>query len=368
MMFDLENFEIFQIVNLFAFIIGLLFGVIAQKNQFCFSGSIKDYILTNSTKRAASVVMAIIVSIISTYIVVNINEIDLSGAIYLKENVNYFTIILGGALFGIGMMLADGCSSRHLVKFAQGDPYSLVTLLFIAIFAYATTKGVLNDFISLFTKNEILLNFSAYIANQQINIFIIIIPLFLYLFYLTKSFKRILTLKDGFLLGLLIPIGWYITGVIGVESMERQIPLESVTFVYPTAKTLEFFTYFQVTQLSFGVSVILGVVSGAFIMSKFNKKYSFGCTANLPHSKIKYNMVGGTLMGVGGVLCIGCTVGQGLTGLSTLAFSSVLAILSIMISGFITAKYLGRKEQLPMCFVFEWDDKKENETKRNFQI
>ena len=92
-MLDLENYEIFQIVNLSAFILGLTFGAIAQKNQFCFSGSIKDYILTDSTKRAASVVMAIIVAIISTYFVININEIDLSEAIYLKENVNYVSLM-----------------------------------------------------------------------------------------------------------------------------------------------------------------------------------------------------------------------------------------------------------------------------------
>jgi len=355
-MFDLENYEIFKIVNLSAFILGLLFGAVAQKNQFCFSGSIKDYILTDSTKRAASVVMAIIVAIIATYAVSNYNEIDLSETNYLKENVNYFTIIIGGVLFGIGMMIADGCSSRHLVKFAQGDPYSLVTLVFIAIFAYATTKGALSTFISPITSNETMINISSYLGNEQLNILVIVIPLVVFLLILTKSVKRIFTLRDGVVMGLIVAIGWYITGVIGIESMERQINLSSVTFVYPSAQTLEFFSYFQVTELSFGVSVVLGVVTGAFIMSKFNRKYSFGCTSKLQHSKIKYNMIGGALMGTGGVLAIGCTVGQGLTGISTLATASVVAILSIMISGFVTAKFLGKQDKLPMCFIFEWDD------------
>ena len=367
-MFDLENYEIYEIVNISAFILGLLFGAIAQKNQFCFSGSIKDYILTNSTKRAASVVMAIIIAIVSTYFVTNMNEIDLSEAIYLRENVNYFAIILGGALFGIGMMVADGCSSRHLVKFAQGDAYSLVTLVFIGIFAFATTRGFVNEFITLFTQNETLLNISSKITNEPLNLFVVLVPLVIFLLLLTKSISRIFTLKDGMLMGLIVAAGWYITGIIGIESIEREINITSVTFVYPTAQTLEFFSFFQVTELSFGVSVILGVVSGAFIMSKFNRKYSFGCTSNLEHSKVKYNMIGGALMGVGGVLAIGCTVGQGLTGISTLAIASVLAILSIMISGFLTAKYLGKKDKLPMCFIFEWDDKKEKDSKSNFQI
>ena len=357
-MFDLENYEIYEIVNLLAFMIGLFFGIVAQKNQFCFSGSIKDYILTDSTRRAASVVMAIIIAITATYFVSDIYELDFSETNYLKENVNYFTIIFGGILFGIGMMIADGCSSRHLVKFAQGDSYSLVTLLFIAIFAYATTKGFLNEYILAITSNETLLNISSNIVNSQLNIFIVIVPLLIFLGLLTKSFKRILLLKDGVFMGLLVALAWYVTGVIGVESMEREIELASVTFVYPTAKTLELFTYYQVSELSFGISIILGVVSGAFIMSKFNKKYSFGCTSNLQRSKIKYNIIGGALMGVGGVLAIGCTVGQGLTGLSTLAFASVLAISSIMLSGFFTAKFLNKNDNLPMCFIFDWDEKK----------
>ncbi|MGK0255432.1 MAG: putative membrane protein YedE/YeeE [Arcobacteraceae bacterium] len=367
-MFNFENLEVYDIVNIAGFILGALFGIIAQKNQFCFSGSIKDYILTNSTKRAASVVMAIIVAVIATYIVANINEIDLTQSNYYKNDINYFSIILGGALFGIGMMIADGCSSRHLVKFAQGDPYSLVTILFIAIFAYATTKGFVSEYITLITKNQTLLDISSYLSNEQLNIFVVLVPLFVYLWILTKSFKRILTLKDGFLVGIIIALGWYVTGVIGFESMEKEIALSSMSFVYPTAQTLEFFIYYQVFDLSFGISIILGVLTGAFGMSKFNKKYSFGCTASLPHSKIKYNMIGGALMGVGGVLAIGCTIGEGLSGVSSLATASIIAILSIMISGYLTARYLGRRDSLPMCFIFEWNDKQEEEAKRNFQI
>jgi len=367
-MFDLENYEVFEIVNILAFAMGALFGMIAQKKQFCFSGSIKDYILMKSTKRAASVVMAMIIAVIATYFVTGFYEIDVTEANYFKEDVNYFAIILGGTLFGIGMMLADGCSSRHLVKFAQGDPYSLVTLLFIAIFAYATTRGFVSEYITVFTKNETLLNISSSIANEQVGIFFILIPLFIMLFILTRSIKRVFTLGDGVIVGLIVAFGWYVTGVIGADSMEKEIAIASMSFVYPSAQTLEFFTYYQVTDLSYGVSIILGVLCGAFTMSKFNKKYSFGCASKLQHSKIKYNMIGGAMMGVGGVLAIGCTVGQGLSGISSLAFASIIAISSIMISGYFTAVYLGKRERLPMCFLFEWNDKQEEEAKSNYQI
>ena len=359
-MFNTENYEIYELVNISAFILGLLFGIIAQKNQFCFSGSIKDYILTNSTKRAASVIMAILIAIVSTSLVSGYYNIDLTSTVYYKNEINYFAIILGGSLFGIGMILADGCSSRHLVKFAQGDSHSLITLLFIGIFAYAATKGFLNDLFNFVVSNEALISLSAKITNFQVSIYVLMIPLLIFLWLLTKNIKRIFSLKDGFLIGLIIAAGWIVTGILGGDSMEREIPLTSVTFVYPTAKTLELFTYYKLNDLSFGISVILGVVIGAFLMSKFNRRYSFGCTSNIKRNKLVNNMAGGALMGFGGVMSIGCTVGQGLTGLSTLAFASILAIASILGSGYLTALYLGKRDKLPMCFIFEWEDKKQD--------
>jgi uncharacterized protein len=187
------------------------------------------------------------------------------------------------------------------------------------------------------------------------------------LLVLVKKVKRIFSLLDGVLIGLLVSAAWFVSGYIGADSMEREIELSSITFVYPTAKTLELFTYYQVNELSFGITIICGVLLGTFLMSFANKKYSFGCTSSQTFNKVKYNMIGGALMGTGGILAIGCTVGQGLSGLSTLAFSSALAIISIFISGLITAKILNKYDKLPMCFIFEWDDEKKNKP-IDFQI
>jgi uncharacterized membrane protein YedE/YeeE len=352
-----EEYEIYKIVNILGFILGVLFGIVAQKCQFCFSGSIKDYMLTKSTKRGASVVLAMIVAIVSTSLITNFNDIDFISTNFYKENVNYFTIVLGGALFGAGMIMADGCSSRHLIKFAQGDNHSLITLIFIGIFAYAATKGLFYEPISLVTQNETLLNISSSIGNFTLSLWFIL-PLLLFILWILidKKVSRLVSLSDGIFIGLFIAVGWYITGVIGSDAMERSISTISMTFVYPTAQTLELFTQYENFNLTFGISIILGVLVGAFTMSKFNKRYSFGCTSNIKRNKLAYNMIGGAMMGVGGVLAIGCTVGQGLTGLSTLASASFVAITSIMVSGYISAIYFKRKDKLPMCFVFDWDD------------
>ena len=363
-MFELEIYEIVNILGLF---IGIAFGVIAQKNQFCFSGSIKDYILTKSTKRGASVIMAVIIAIISTTLMASYFQIDLTQSSYFKSNINYLAVIAGGLLFGTGMMIADGCSSRSLVKYGQGDSNALITLIFIAIFAYATTKGILFGILNPFINNPFLIEISSKIENFQMNIFVALAILITILLYLIKKVKRVFSLFDGVLVGLLVSISWFVTGYIGQESMEREIALAGISFVYPSAKTLELFTYYEVNELSFGVSMVCGVLAGTFIMSYFNKKYSFGCTSAQNINKVKYNMIGGALMGTGGILAIGCTVGQGLTGLSTLAFSSALAIISIFISAVITGKILNKYNKLPMCFIFEWEDEKKNKP-IDFQI
>lgn len=363
-MFDLEIYEIVNILGLF---IGIAFGIIAQKNQFCFSGSIKDYILTKSTKRGASVIMAMIIAIISTTIMANYFEIDLTKSVYFKSNINYLAIIAGGLLFGAGMMIADGCSSRSLVKYAQGDSNALITLIFIAIFAYATTKGILYGVLDPFINNSFLIEISSKVQNFQMNIFVVLAILVAILLYLIKKVRRVFSLFDGVLVGLLISVAWFVTGYIGQESMERVIDLSGISFVYPSAKALELFTYYEVNELSFGVSTVCGVLAGTFAMSFFNKKYSFGCTSNQNINKVKYNMIGGALMGTGGIMAIGCTVGQGLTGLSTLAFSSALAIISIFISAVITGNILNKYNKLPMCFIFEWDDNDKNKP-LDFQI
>ncbi|AXK48681.1 hypothetical protein CRU87_05885 [Aliarcobacter trophiarum LMG 25534] len=352
-MFDLE---VYEIVFIAFFAIAFIFGFFAQQKQFCFSGSIKDYIQIKSTRRAASVIMAMIVAIISTQLFAYIYDINLSSSSYFKSNINYFAIVFGGALFGAGMMIADGCSSRSIVKFAQGDANALVTLIFIAIFAFASTKGILFSLVNGFINNQFMIDISNYLSNFTLNIYFVLAILILILGYFTKKVKRVFTLYDGFIIGLLIGFAWFISGYIGAESFEKSVQVQALSFVFPSAKTLEFFTFFEITELSIGVCIVLGAVLGAYLSTLFNKKYSFGCTSKINFNKLKYNMIGGSMMGIGGIMAIGCTVGQGLSGISTLLFSSFLAIISIGISGFITGKILHKRDKLPMCFLFEWED------------
>lgn len=352
-MFNPDDLELYQIVNIYAFVIGLTYGVVAQKTQFCFNGSIKDFVLQRSTRRSASVLTAMLSAIASSQLLSYLYTIDFSATIYLQQNVNYLTIIAGGVLFGTGMMLADGCSSRHLVKFSQGDLHSLVTLLCIAVFAYMTAKGLFSHTIAGVQMNETLMGLSSFVPNGPIPMLLIFSLLILALWKVVPDLKNLLRCSDGVVVGALVGLSWFVTGVVGFDSFEG-LPLESLSFVYPSGRTLEYLMFFSGSTLSFSISVIFGIIAGGFVMSLFNKKYRFSCATSQNSAKLKNSMIGGALMGTGGILAMGCTIGQGLTGISTLAFSSFIAILSIGASAYVTALYLAKKEALPSCFVFEW--------------
>ena len=348
-----DELELYQIVNIFALFIGLVYGMVAQKTQFCFSGSIKDYILNKSTRRSASVITAMITAIVSSQLLSTLYAIDFTQTIYLQTDINYITIILGSVLFGVGMMMADGCSSRHLVKFSQGDLHSLVTILFISIFAYMTSKGIFSSLFSLLQDNALLISLSDFIPNKPVSIVLVLILLLIVLQRVVPKLKNLLSCVDGLTVGLLIGLSWFVTGVIGFDEFEP-MTLEALSFVFPSGKALEYLMFFSGSTLSFSISVIFGILTGGFVMSLFNKKYRFGCAAAQNDNKLKNSIIGGSLMGVGGILSMGCTIGQGLSGISTLAFSSFLAIGSIALSAYFTAKYMAKKDALPGCFTFDW--------------
>lgn len=328
----LEEIEIFKLVNIYMLSIGFILGIVAQKSKFCFSGAIKDTLLHASTKRISSIIVAMISAIIFTRILSQYFELDLSTTMYLKENLNYIAIIFGGLLFGLGMMLADGCGFRHIVKFAQGDLSSLAVLIFFVIGIYLTTQGIFSPYLSSFSKNDTLLSFAQILPNFQMNIyFILILLVSILLYFMRTQLKNMITLYDGIIIGFLVSLGWYVTGIIGSESMERTISLGSLSFVAPTENLFNTITHFQSANIKYGAFLVIGVFIGSFLLKLIAKKSTnTSCNIQANPKDLRNKIIGGILMGMGGVLTIGCTIGQGLSGLSTLSFASFVSIISIL--------------------------------------
>lgn len=354
-MFEISDELIFASLSI---LIGFIYGVIAQRKQFCFSGGIKDLILFKHTRRTASLVVAITTAILFTQAISYIYSIDLTQTRYYL-NINYLFIILGGIMFGYGMMISDGCSSRHLIKVAQGEKDSFFILLTLGLFSYITYSlfSTFNE--SIYSSKFIELTTSLHVLEIPLYL---VAPVLLYLLYLNlKKCMNFFQVLDGFAIGLLVSFVWFVTAVISQEFF-IDISIQSLSFVYPLGKIIEFVgSGFSSSYLIFSVLIVIGVLLGSFISSRFNKRYSkkFMCdnSQQNPPSLFK-KIIGGAFMGVGGILAVGCTVGQGLSGVSSLSLASFLAIISIYSSAYFTAIYMHKNNALIACFVFDFECKR----------
>ena len=147
-----------------------------------------------------------------------------------------------------------------------------------------------------------------------------------------RSFNDLLA---GISIGLIIPAGWYVTAVIGFDDFEP-VRFESHTFVAPTGNSLQYLMTYTGSTISFGVAGVAGVILGSFLYAIVTRKFRIEAFTN--SADMIRHIVGGILMGFGGVLALGCTIGQGVTGMSTLALGSLMALASIIFGSALTMK------------------------------
>ena len=345
---------IFLTISLF---IGFIYGVIAQRKQFCFSGGIKDLILFSHTRRTASLIVAIATVILFTQTFSYIYNIDLITSKYYI-NINYLFIIIGGLMFGYGMMIADGCSSRQLIKLSQGEKESFYILISLGIFAFITYKFFQLFYADIYENS--IVSYTTFESSFQIPY---ILTFVIIVFLLYKSLNKCMNIFqcwDGFSIGVLISLTWIFTSVIA-EELFLDVKAQSLSFVYPLGKITEGLISLNEDVINFGIVTVFGVLIGGFISSKFNSQYTkkqmCDNSQQNPPSLFK-KIIGGAFMGVGGILAVGCTVGQGLSGISTLSFASLLAITSIYLSAYFTAKNMKKDNALIACFIFDFEIKK----------
>jgi len=347
----MEDWSPVHTVSALAFVIGIIFGGIGNKTNFCTMGAVSDWVNMGDKNRLRAWFLAIGLAMVVSQILRRTGLIDLGEAIYLTPNFGWLGYLVGGFLFGIGMTLASGCGQRTLVRVGGGNLKSLIAMLFLGLTAYMTMRGLL----ALVRVNVIeVTNVSLTTGSQGIDSLlgaalgienaaaltwtvtgILGGGLILYSLW-SREFRRSFdNMLAGIVIGLIIPAGWYVTGVVGFDDFEP-VRLESYTFIAPTAESLQYLMTFTGATISFGVASVFGVILGSFLYAvlagKFRVEYFVGRDDMLRH------IYGGILMGFGGVLALGCTVGQGITGMSTLALGSLMALASIIFGSALTMK------------------------------
>ena len=336
------------------FVIGLVFGAVVNKTNFCTMGAISDWVNIGSKDRLRAWMLAIGIAILATQFMHAMGMIDIEAAMYLTPNFGWLGHIVGGTLFGIGMTLASGCGQRTLVRVGGGNLKSLVVLILVGLTAYMTMRGLL----ALVRVNVIeVTNINladSNIASQGIGSLIaaaagledptvpnlvvaVLLGLGLVIYaFAARSFRQGMdNILAGLSIGLIIPAGWYVTGVVGFDDFDP-VRFESYTFVAPMGESLMYLLTYTGSTISFGVAAVFGVIFGSFLYVILTGKFRLETFSD--RGDMVRHVVGGLAMGFGGVLALGCTIGQGVTGMSTLALGSLLSLVSIVFGSALTMK------------------------------
>lgn len=341
-------------VAMLSFLIGIVFGAVVNKTNFCTMGAVSDWVNMGNRDRLRAWLLAIGIAILATQAMQFKGIIDVSEAIYLTPNFGWLGYLLGGFIFGVGMTLASGCGQRTLVRVGGGNLKSLVVMILLGLTAYMTMRGLLAlvrvnavevTNINLVAKDIADQGIGTLIASavgmensEQLTRIIAALlgsGLVIYAF-LGKEFRHSFdNILAGIVIGLIIPAGWYVTGVVGFDDFEP-VRLESYTFIAPTAQGLMYLMTFTGSTISFGVAATFGVILGSFLYVIATGKFRLETFSD--RDDMIRHMLGGVFMGFGGVLALGCTIGQGVTGMSTLALGSLLALISIIFGSALTMK------------------------------
>jgi uncharacterized membrane protein YedE/YeeE len=341
-------------IALLGLLAGMVFGAVTNKTNFCTMGAISDWINIGSKDRLRAWFLAIGIAILVSQTMHATGVIDISAAINLTPNFGWLGYTLGGFLFGIGMTLASGCGQRTLVRVGGGNLKSLVVVLILGLTAYMTMRGLLALFrVSVIEETNInLANFGIAdqgmgtllaaaaglenIARVDLLVALLLGGGFVIFAFASKTFRGSFNnILAGITIGLLIPTGWYITGVIGFDDFEP-IRFESYTFIGPTGESLMYLMTFTGSEISFGIAGVFGVILGSFLYVILTGKFRVETFTD--HDDMVRHIKGAVLMGFGGVLALGCSIGQGITGMSTLALGSLMALISIIFGCALTLK------------------------------
>jgi uncharacterized protein len=334
--------------------LGIAFGALMQRTHFCTMGAVADAVNFGSWGRARMLVLAIGVAILGTQALSALGLIDLSKSLYTGGRVVWAAYALGGGLFGFGMVLAGGCGSKTLLRMGGGSLKALVVFVVMGLAAYMTLRGVLGVLrvswieplhVNLAAQDlPRLLGLSPWLVGGLTGGALVVWAL------LKSEGRQLESVLAGVGIGALTVAAWYVSGHLGYvadhpETLQEAFlatnsgRMESFSFVAPAAYWIDYGVLFsdKTKVLSFGMVSALGVVLGALAVSLAGKTFRWEGFSNT--RDLAQHLIGAVMMGFGGVLAMGCTVGQGLSGMSTLALGSMLTLLCIVLGAVAALKY-----------------------------
>ncbi len=336
------------------FALAAVFGAIAQRTHFCTMGAVADIVNMGDWTRMRAWVLAMGVAVIGFNGMVGLGWVQASNSVYAETRLIWLSNLLGGALFGFGMVLASGCGSKTLVRIGGGSLKSLVVFCVLALASYATLRGAFSvlrvatvDTVGVqLPTGQDLPSLLAHATASATRFWAWALGLgvggAMVLFALARAEGRSAeVLLSGLGLGAVVVAVWWVSGRLGYLpehplTLEETFlatntrRMESLTFVAPIAYAVDWFILFsdKLKVLTMGIVSVVGVVVGSAAVALATGTFRWEGFAGTEDTA--KHIVGAVLMGVGGVTAMGCTVGQGMSGVSTLALGSLLSVAGII--------------------------------------
>jgi uncharacterized membrane protein YedE/YeeE len=329
-----------NIIVLSGLLIGLVYGAVGLLSGFCMMSSLRGWWAEGDGRLVRTYALAIGVAVAATQLLAARGVVDIGKSIYLQPSFSAPLMFVGGLLFGYGMVLSNGCGSRALVLLGRGNLRSFVVVVVLAIFAQMTLKGLIapariamvgvsqttataNSVPALLAAAGLSEMTARMLAASVISAALIIFA------FAHPAFRRSPgQIAAGLVVGILVAAGWFATGYLGADDF-NPTPVTSLTFIAPVADALQYVMLSTGSTLNFGIVTVFGVFAGSLVTALLTGRFHLEGYQSPRH--MLRSAGGAALMGAGGVMAFGCSVGQGLTGFSTLALASLVAVAGILL-------------------------------------
>ena len=329
-----------NIVVFAGLLIGLGYGAVALLSGFCLMSGLRGWWAEGDSRLIRTYALALGVAIAAVQLLSARGVVDLGKSIYLQPSFSAPLMFAGGLLFGYGMVLANGCGSRALVLLGRGNLRSFVVVIVLGIAAQMTLKGLIAPariaVLQLSQTSPPIISLPALLSALGISATFartlaastIAGSLIIFAFAHTAFQRAWGQIAAGIAVGLLVTAGWFATGYLGADDF-NPAPVTSLTFIAPIADAVQYAMLSTGLTLNFGITMVAGVFAGSLVTALATRRFHWEGFSSPRH--MLRSIGGAALMGAGGAMAYGCSIGQGLTGLSTLALASFVAVAGILL-------------------------------------
>ncbi len=321
------------------FVCGGIAGFAAQYGRLCTIGAMEDALVAGDFRRARAWALAAAVAILLTQALVFAEVLDLSATHYVQAPFDLFGLAVGGLLFGLGAALVGTCAFGLLVRVGTGDLRAVVSAVMLGLAAFAATGGILSPIRAQLAQFAVIDTAGlggktlTGIANAQLGrpaavlcALLVVATLLAVGLSSQRLHRKPRLVAASCLMGLAVAAGWLVTGVLG-DPFDGHRP-ESLTFVAPLGRAILQIMGEALSSTGFAVAMVLGVAAGSFATAAVREELRWEAFDD--PREMRRHLLGAVLMGLGGVLARGCTIGQGLTGTSTLSIAAPIAVLAMV--------------------------------------